>query len=91
LLRRRNGLQGNHTRPARIASEQALDFRRLVMERGPPLAGGAREENEAHRAGVMVGAAAEPLGNGLYLVLASLGIVQDHEQAVIVAVRDEVV
>jgi hypothetical protein len=50
LLRRRDGPQCDDARPVGIVAEENLDLRRFVVERCPPFAGRAREENEADRA-----------------------------------------
>src|SRR5215468_534784 len=75
LTTRQESRQSDDIGPERLAAKHVLDLGRLVMQRGPPLAGAARQQHHTKRAAVAFGTTAELLGDSLDLDLAALGIV----------------
>jgi hypothetical protein len=71
------------------AAKHVLHFRRLIMQRNPPVAGAARQQHQANRAGIAFETAAELLGDCSDLAVAALGIVHHDEQTLVVAVGDQ--
>ncbi len=71
------------------AMEEALHLRRFMRQFLPPCAGATRKQHEADRARCVLGGGENSGGSPRYLILASLGIVEDEEQALVAAMLEK--
>ena len=84
-------LQRDLVRPVRVAAKNALNLGALVVELRPPAARSTCQEHQADRPRPPLRPGSESLGQRPDLLLAPFGVVDDDQQPLVVAERNELV